>query len=305
MKSKLGIRIWKHREYYLILLPILIFFLIFSYGPMYGVTIAFKDFNPRLGILGSPWSDPWYKYFKQAFSTDLFMRSVRNTLVISFLKIVVAFPLPIIFAILIDELPGTKFKKTIQTVSYLPYFISWVVIGGILHNILSTNGGAVNVVIEALGGKAVNFFGKPTIFRGLVFFSYVWKTIGYSSVVYLAAIAGIDQEQFEAARIDGANRFQLIRHITIPCIMPVITIMLILDLGSIMSAGFDQVFNLYSEAVYSTGDIIDTYVYRIGLVKQQFSYSAAVGLFKNIIGLILVLSSNLVVKKIDPDNGLF
>ena len=305
MRSKLSMRIWKHREYYLILLPVLVFFLIFCYGPMYGVTIAFKDFNPRLGILGSPWSTPWYKYFKQAFSTDLFMRSVRNTLIISFLKIVVAFPLPIIFAVLIDELPGIRFKKAIQTVSYLPYFISWVVIGGILHNVLSTNGGALNIIIEFFGGSPINFFGKPTVFRSLVFFSYVWKTIGYSSVVYLAAISGIDQEQFEAARIDGANRFQLVRHITIPCIMPVITIMLILDLGSIMSAGFDQVFNLYSEPVYSVGDIIDTYVYRVGLVKQQYSYSAAVGLFKNIIGLILVLGSNLVVKKIDPDNGLF
>ncbi len=272
---------------------------------MYGVSIAFREFNPRKGILGSPWADPWFKYFRQAFHSELFLRSVRNTLIISFLKIVVAFPLPIIFAILIDELPGRRFKKSLQTVSYLPYFISWVVLSGILQNILSQDGGALNVIIQFFGGTPVYFFGRKQLFRGLVFFSYVWKTIGYSSVIYLAAITGIDQEQFEAAKIDGANRFQLIRHITIPCIMPVISIMLILDLGSIMSAGFDQVFNLYSPTVYETADIIDTYVYRVGMVDMKYSYSAAVGLFKNFIGLILVLSSNLIVKRIDPDNGLF
>jgi len=302
---RLGVSIWKHRQYYLILLPVMAYFIIFCYGPMYGVIIAFKDFNPLQGILKSPWCDPWYKNFTLAFQSDLFIRSLRNTLIISFLKIFVAFPLPILFAILIDELPGRRFKKSIQTVSYLPYFISWVVLSGILRNLLSTNGGAVNNLIQMFGGHAINFFASKTRFRGLVFFSYVWKTIGYSSVIYLAAISGIDQEQYEAARIDGANRFQLIGHITLPSIMPVVVIMLILSLGGVLSAGFDQIFNLYSDSVMETGDIIDTYVYRVGMLKQQYSYSAAVGLFKNIIGLVLVVGSNLFVKKIDSDSALF
>ena len=302
---RLGVAVWKHRHYYLRLLPAMAFFIIFCYGPMYGVIIAFKEFNPLLGILKSPWCDPWYKNFTLAFESELFLRALKNTLIISAMKLFLAFPLPIIFAVLIDELPGRKFKKSIQTVSYLPYFISWVIVAGILRNILSTNGGALNTVIVALGGKAVNFFGSKTRFRWLIWFSYIWKSIGYSSVVYLAAISGIDQEQYEAARIDGANRFQLITHVTIPSILPVISILLILNLGSVLSAGFDQIFNMYSPTVYETADILDTYVYRVGLLNQQYSYSAAVGLFKNIIGLLLVLGSNLIVKHVDSDNALF
>ena len=170
---------------------------------------------------------------------------------------------------------------------------------------LSTNGGAINNIIQMFGGKAINFFGNKNMFRALVFISYIWKTIGYNSVVYLAAISGIDQEQYEAARIEGANRFQLIKNITIPSIMPVVTIMLILNMGSVLSAGFDQIFNLYSEPVYEVADIIDTYVYRVGMINQQYSYSAAVGLFQNLVGMLLVVGSNLIVRKIDPDSSLF
>lgn len=302
---RLGVEVWKHRQYYLIFLPVFIYFLIFRYGPMYGVIIAFKEYNPNLGILGSEWCSPWYKNFAQAFQSDLFLRALKNTLIISFLKVFVAFPLPIIFAILIDETPSRRLKKAVQTVSYLPYFISWVVVSGILRNMLSTNGGAVNNLIQMLGGQPINFMGNKTVFRGLVFFSYVWKTVGYNSVVYLAAISGIDQEQYEAARLDGASRFQLIRHVTIPSIMPVVAIMLILSMGSVMSAGFDQIFNMYSDPVYEVADIIDTYVYRVGMVKQQYSYSAAVGLFQNVVGALLVVGSNLIVRKIDPDSALF
>lgn len=295
----------KHRFYFLVFLPVFAFFIIFSYTPMYGLTLAFKDFNISQGILGSPWSTPLFKTFQRVFSSALFQRALWNTIFISLLKLVVAFPIPIIFAILLDELPGRKFKKTVQTVSYLPYFISWVVLGGIIRTLLSPSIGAVNFMIESLGGSAVNFLGEAGLFRGIIFFTYVWQSVGYGAVVYLAAITGIDQEQYEAARIDGANRFQLIRHITLPSIRSVIVIMLILNMGSVMSAGFDQVFNLYSPVTYSTGDIIDTYVYRVGIVDMQYSYSTAVGLFKNVIGLGLALITNFAAKRIDPDSALF
>lgn len=302
---RLGVEAWKHRQYYLIFLPVFLFFLIFKYGPMYGVIISFKDYNPNLGIIGSPWCDPWYQNILLAFQSDLFLRSLKNTLIISFLKVFVAFPIPILFAILVDETPNRRLKKAVQTVSYLPYFISWVVVSGILRNMLSTNGGAINTIIQMFGGAPVNFFGNKNLFRGLLFFSYIWKTVGYNSVVYLAAITGIDQEQYEAARLDGAGRFQMIWNITIPSIMPVVTVMLILNMGSVLSAGFDQIFNMYSEPVYEVADIIDTYVYRVGMIKQQYSYSAAVGLFQNLVGMFLVIGSNLIVRRIDKDSALF
>lgn len=295
----------RHRAYFLVLTPVLAFFIIFHYIPMYGVTIAFKNFNMSKGILQSDWANPIWAHFQRVFSSSLFIRSLWNTVVISFLKIIVAFPLPIAFAILIDELPGRRFKKTIQTVSYLPYFISWVVLGGIIRTLLSPSIGAVNYVIQILGGDAIHFMGEAAMFRGLLFFSHIWQAIGYGSIIYLAAITGIDQALYEAGKIDGATRLQLIRRITIPAITPVIIIMFILNLGTIMNAGFDQIFNLYSPVTYATGDIIDTYVYRVGLVDFQYSYSTAVGLFKNIIGLVLAISTNMVVKRIDPDSALF
>jgi len=298
--------VWKHRAYYCVLFPVLLFFFIFSYTPMYGIIIAFKDYKIKPGIIGSPWADPWYKHFQMAFSSETFRRAMWNTLAISFLKLIVAFPFPIAFALLLDELPGKGgFKKSLQTVSYLPHFISWVILSGILRNLLSPSFGALNAVIEFFGGEPQHFFGDPEQFRGLLFWSHIWQSTGYGSIVYLAAISGIDQEQLEAAKIDGASRMQIIRHITIPSILPVICIMMILNLGSVLSAGFDQVFNMYSPIVYSTGDIIDTYVYRYGLVDFKYSFSTAVNLFKNVIGLILVVGSNLIVRRLDPDSALF
>lgn len=272
---------------------------------MYGIIIAFKDFNMGLGIMGSHWAEPFYSNFQRVFTSDVFMRALKNTMFISFLKIVVAFPIPIIFAILIDELPGKKFKKGIQTISYLPYFISWVVLGGIVRTLLSPSFGAVNYVIELFGGSSINFLSEATMFRAIVFFTFVWQTVGYSSVIYLAAISGIDQEQYESARIDGASRLHLIRYITLPCISGVISIMLILNLGTIMNAGFDQIFNLYNPVTYSTGDIVDTYTYRVGLIDFQYSFSTAVSFFKNFIGLGLAILANFIVKRLDPDSALF
>jgi putative aldouronate transport system permease protein len=295
----------RHRGYYLVLLPILVYFFIFRYVPIYGIIIAFKNFIISKGILDSPWMQPLWGHFQRAFKSQVFLRTLKNTFIISFYKSILAFPVPIVFAILLDELPGVKYKKIIQTISYIPHFISWVILGGILRNLLSPSTGAFNYIIVRLGGEAKFFLGDPVYFRSIVLISHIWQSVGYGAIVYLAAIAGIDQEQYESARIDGASRFGLIWNITLPSIISVVFIMFILQIGHLLDAGFDQIFNLYNPSTYATGDIIDTYVYRTGLLDQQYSFSTAVGLFKNLIGLALVLVSNAMVRRLDDEAGIF
>lgn len=295
----------KQRTYFLILLPVLLFFVIFNYAPMYGVIMAFKDYKMRLGILDSPWADPWYKYFKLAFGSPVFLRAVGNTLEIAAARIIFAFPIPILLALLIDEIPYIRLKKTVQTISYLPYFISWVILSGIMQNILSPTGGAINAIVEFFGGESIYFLGDASKFQGVVFWSNLWKNVGYSTIVYLAAISGVDQEQVEAARLDGASRLQIVWHVTIPAIRPIIVIQLILSLRGVMTANFDQVFNIYSAVVYETGDIIETYAYRMGITGQEYGYSTAVGLFQSVVGLIMVWITNNVARRVDPDSALF
>lgn len=304
-KSRLWRNVRQHSGYYAIIIPVLVFFVVFNYIPMYGIVIAFKEFNPRVGILASDWADPWYKYFKMAFDSPIFMRSVRNSFSIACQKIFLGFPFPVILALLIDQIRQPKYKKVVQSVSYLPYFVSWVILSGILRNVLSQSTGALNALITAFGGKAVDFFGDADVFQGTVFWTFLWKTIGYDTIVYLAAISGVDQQQIEAAKLDGASRIQIILHIIIPSIAPVLIIMMILNLRGVLSAGFDQIFNMYSEIVYRTGDIIDTYTYRLAMVKQQFSYSTAVGLFQSVVGLVLVWITNLMARRVDKDSALF
>jgi putative aldouronate transport system permease protein len=272
---------------------------------MYGVVIAFKQFNVTRGILGSDWLNPLWMNFQRAFSSQLFIRALWNTIVISLLKSVLAFPIPIMFAIFLDELPSVRYKKVIQTISYIPHFISWVIIAGLIRRLLSPSYGAINYIIQLAGGEPHLFLGDPAAFRPIVFVSHVWQSVGHGAIIYLAAIAGIDQEQYESARIDGASRFRLIWHITLPSISTVIFILFILQLGNVLNAGFDQVFNLYSPSIYSTADIIDTYIYRVGLVEMQYSFTTAVGLFKNTIGLALVLISNAIVRRFNEEGGLF
>lgn len=302
-------RLWKnirhHKGYYLIILPVLVFFVVFNYIPMYGVVLAFKEFNPRVGILASEWADPWYKYFKMAFDSPIFLRSVKNSFSIACQKIFLGFPFPVMLALLIDQIRQPRYKKVVQSVSYLPYFISWVILSGVLRNILSQNTGALNALIVALGGKPVDFFGDADVFQGTVFWTFLWKTIGYDTIVYLAAISGVDQQQIEAAKLDGASRIQIIRYVILPSIAPVLIIMMILNLRGVLSAGFDQIFNMYSEIVYRTGDIIDTYTYRLAMVKQQYSYSTAVGLFQSVVGLVLVWFTNMLARRVDKDSALF
>lgn len=296
-------RIYKMRAYYLLLIPFMAFVIIFKYFPMYGVTLAFKEYKIRAGILGSPWVG--FKYFEQLFSSASFYEVLCNTLIISFQKLIFCFPAPIILAIFVNEIKNEHVKKVFQTVSYLPHFISWIVAGAFVYDLLALNG-PINAVIQALTGKEVYFMAQPRYFRTIVILSSIWKGVGWSAIVYIAAIAGIDQELYEAAAIDGASKMRQIWHITLTGIRPTIVTLFILEIGGIMTAGFDQIFNLYSSAVYSVGDVLDTYTYRQGLQESNFSYATAAGLFQNGVGFILIIITNMIVKKLSSgEEGLW
>jgi ABC-type polysaccharide transport system, permease component len=290
----------KHKWLLLMLLPVMAWYVIFAYGPMYGIQLAFKDYNFAEGIWGSPWVG--MKHFVYLFtSSPDFLNILKNTIVISFYHIIFGFPAPIILALLFNEIRVSIFKKVAQTISYLPHFLSWIVIGGILVTILSPTTGVVNHVLNLIGIDPIYFLGSETYFRFTLVLSGIWKEVGWGTIIYLAALAGIDQQMYEAAVIDGANRWKQTIHITIPTIMPVISILLILRVGGVLDAGFDQILTLYSPAVYSVADVIDTYVYRIGLQNFQFSLTTAVGLFKNVVGLMLVLFANYIIKKMGQE----
>lgn len=282
--------IFANRYLYLMLLPALVFYAVFHYYPMYGAIIAFKDFSITKGILGSPWVG--LKHFEYLFALEKFKTVFWNTIVISFYRLVFGFPTPIIVALLLHEIMNRAFKRTIQTVIYLPHFISWVILGGLLVNLLSTDGGVVNKVIESLGGSPVGFLSDDSHFRSTLVWSMIWKEFGWNTIIYMAALAGVNPQLYEAAVMDGANRWQRIWHITIPCIRSTIVILLLLRIGSMMEAGFEQIFVLYHTGVYSVSDIIDTYVYRIGLTEGRFSLASAVGLFKSVINFALLVIAN-------------
>jgi putative aldouronate transport system permease protein len=288
--ARLGVRIVKMRWYYLFLLPAMVVMVLFHYKPMYGIVIAFKDYQILDGILGSPWVG--LAHFRRLFDSALFYRVLANTAIISCLRIVFGFPAPILLALLLNEVKSFRYKRVVQTISYLPHFISWVVLGGIIKEVLSPSRGAVNYIISLLGGKPIYFLAEPSWFRTVLIATGVWQGVGWGSIVYLAAISSIDVQQYEAAHIDGATRLQQARLITLPSIMPVVTVLFLLSLSSILNAGFDQVFNLYNSMVMSVGDIIDTYVYRVGLLGFEYSFATAVGLFKNVIGFVLVVTVN-------------
>lgn len=279
----------------MIWIPI-IFILVFNYYPMIsGFQIAFKDFKPGLGILGSEWVG--FKHFIRIFSTDDAARAVRNTLIIAIAKIIANLIIPVIIALLLNEIRVKWFKRTVQTLTYLPYFLSWVILAGIMTNLLSTDGGLVNRIIESLGGNSVFFLGDNSVFRKTLVVSDVWKNFGYNTIVYLAALTNIDPTLYEAASIDGAGRWKQTLYITLPGISMFIVLMTILGIGNILNAGFDQVFNLYNVSVYESGDIIDTLVYRLGIQQQQYSFSTAVGLFKSVVSLVLIAGSNWLADK--------
>ena len=282
-------KFWRSRYLLLMLLPALIWYIVFMYAPMYGAQIAFRDFSPVLGITGSKWVG--FKYFTQFFKSEYFGRLIKNTLGISLYSIIVGFPIPIILALLINEVRGKFFKRSVQTVVYLPHFISAVVVVSILSALLSPSSGLINQLITAFGGTPIHFMAEPKYFKTIYVLSDIWQSAGYGSIVYMAALTGIDPSLYEAADIDGAGRWKKIMHITLPGILPTIILMGTLSIGNVLNAGFDQVFNMYSPLVYRTGDIIDTYVYREGLVNIQYSFATAVGLFKSIISFALLTTA--------------
>lgn len=286
----------RDRQLVFMLIPVVIFFAVFSYYPLYGILIAFKDYSISRGILGSPWAG--LRYFRQFFSSPYFGRLLRNTVLISVYSLLWGFPVPILFALLLNEFKDGKFKRLIQTVSYLPHFISLVVICGILIDIFSPQGGVVNSLLYSLTGKQINFFGEPEWFRTMYVGSGVWQEFGWNSIIYLAAITGINPDLYEAARIDGAGRLRQIWHVTLPGIKPTILTLLILNLGNIMSVGYEKIILLYSPTTYETADVISTYVYRTGLLSQQYSYAGAVGLFNSAINIAILVLCNFAGKKL-------
>lgn len=292
-------QVLKYKNMYILFIPCLIYLIIFNYVPMFGIVLAFKDYSIKGGIFGSEWIG--LENFRELFSTPEFFKVTWNTLKISFYKLIFGFPLPIIISLLLNELRSMRFKKTIQTIIFLPHFISWVILSGIIFSIFRVDGGIINELIVLLGGEKIPFLSDNRYFVTLLVSTNIWKGAGWGTIVYLAAITGIDPSYYEAAEIDGASRLQKMLYITIPGIMVAVTINLILQLSNVLSAGFDQVFNLYSPPVYDTADIIDTYVYRNGIIEGKYEMSTALGVFKSITAFVLIMLSNYASKKLGGD----
>ena len=278
------------------LLPGVLMILVFNYTTMAGLIIAFQKFIPSKGLFGD---QKWVGFdnFRYVFKLPGFSQALKNTIVIAFWKIVLGLLVPIVFALLLNEIRGRRFKKTVQTIVYLPYFLSWVVLGGIFIDMLSPSTGIVNQIIKAFGGKEIFFLGDNRYFKGTLIATDIWKNFGYGAIVYLAAILGIDSSLYEAAKIDGANRWQQTWHVTLPGMKMIIVLMLVLSLGNVLNAGFDQVFNLYNVSVYESGDILDTFVYRLGLLNAQYGPATAVGLFKSFVSTLFISVSYFLASK--------
>ena len=287
--------ITKNIDMYLMILPAFIFLIIFCYVPMYGVTIAFKDYNIFKGVMDSPWVG--FVHFNKLLASDKFWQIFRNTLIISLMKLVFYFPFPIVLALALNEVRNKIFKVSIQTVSYIPHFISWVIAGALAIDILSPNYGIINMVIKSLGFEPIYFTVDPRYFRWVLVWLDIWKSAGWGAIVYIAAISAISTELYEAATMDGAGKLRQMWHITLPGIRSTIVVLLILRLGNLMEAGHEQIMMMLTPAVYDIGDIISTYVYRTGIGRMEYSYTTAVNLFRNIIGCLLLFISNLLARK--------
>ncbi|WP_099478718.1 ABC transporter permease [Paenibacillus ihbetae] len=289
-------RIWRNWQLYVLISPVIAYYILFQYVPMYGIQIAFKDFIATQGIWGSPWVG--LDHFERFFNGYYFWRLIKNTLGIGLYSLAVGFPVPIILALLMNEVRAEKFKRFVQTITYAPHFLSIVVVVGMMMIFLSPRYGILNHFIEMFGGKAINFMTEPGWFKTLYVLSDVWQTMGWSSIIYLAALAGIDNQLHEAARVDGATRLQRIWHINIPGIMPTIIILLILNIGSIMSIGFEKVLLMQNNLNMESSDIIATYVYRMGIQNAEYSFSAAVGLFNSVINFVLLVVVNFISRRV-------
>lgn len=300
-KNKLWTEILKHKYIYLMFLPIAVYYIIFMYIPMAGNVIAFQNYKITRGIFASKFVG--FHHFKNFLNDVYFWRLLRNTLTINVISLVVSFPMPIILALLLNEVRCKSFKKAVQTITYMPHFISVVIICGIIRNFVATDG-VINSIVTMFGGEAIPFLTEPKYFPWVYVISGLWQEIGWSSIIYLSALSGIDQELYEAAAIDGANRWKQTIHITLPGLLPTISILLIMKIGSLISIGYEKILLLYNPAIYETADVISTYVYRQGILDANYSYSGAVSFFNSIISLILIFSSNAISKKVSG-SGLF
>ena len=303
-KGNLWRRIARNWGLYLLLLPALTLLICFTYKPMYGVLIAFEEYKPVKGILGSAWADPWYKYFKKFFDSFQFKTTIRNTLVITLYSMLVMFPLPVILALGINQLKNRTYRKIFQTVTYMPHFISTVVMVGLLTLLLSPGSGLLGAVCGMLGIEAPNFLGQPSAFKHLYVWSDVWQHVGWDSIIYIAALSSVDPSLYEAATVDGATNLQKIKYVDIPMLVPTAVIMLIMRFGSLMSLGFEKVYLMQNDLNLTASEVISTYVYKIGIINVQYSYSAAINLFSTVINFILLILVNQISKKVS-DNSLW
>ena len=299
MKTSPWKKIKKCKYLYIMMLLPIIYYILFHYLPLYGVLIAFKDYKIAKGVWGSPWVG--FKWFEKFLADPYFWKLVKNTLLLNIYGLLWGFPVPILLALMLNEVTNAKFQRAIQTVSYLPHFISTVVVCGMVMNFLSLDG-IINQIIAAFGFDKIQFRVLPEWFRTIFTASGIWQTCGWTSIIYLSALTSVDQEILEAGMIDGANRFQRIKSVTLPSIAPTISIMLIMQIGRLMSLGYEKIILLYNGSTYETADVISTYVYRRGILSADFSYSTAVGLFQSVIGVILLVASNQISKKLSDSS---
>jgi len=303
LKLKKGLKYFLDNKYlYLLLIPCVVYFLVFNYVPMYGVIIAFKNFSFAKGIIGSDWIG--LDNFKYLFSLGEFYNVFKNSISLSLLRLILCFPVPILLAIMLNEISSLRYKKIAQTVIYLPYFISWIVIGGILVTMLSPSWGIVNNLIKSVGFEPIFFLGDDRYFRVIAMLTAVWKQAGWDTIIYLTAITSVSMELYEAATIDGANKLKRIWHVTLPCIRSTIVILLLLNIGNLMNNGFEQIYILQNPNNLAVSEVFETYTYKLGMVNGRFSFATAVGLFSSSVGFILLLIANKFAKIIGED-GIF
>lgn len=298
MNTQTNIATWryfkKNKWLYILLIPGFLYLFIFKYIPMFGIVIAFQDFNLTRGIFGSKWVG--FENFEYLFKSGDFFTILKNSLIISFYQVIFGFPAPIVLAIMLNEVRNLFFKRLSQTVLYLPHFISWVVISGIIINFLSPSTGWVNRLIVDFGGEPIQFLLKPEYFRTILISAEIWKELGWGTIIYLAALTSVDPTLYESATIDGANRIQKIWHISLPSISTTIVIILVLRIGHILDIGFEQIFLLYNPTTYGVADVFETYTYRVGLLEGRLSFTAAVGLFKSVVGLVMIIFANRIAR---------
>lgn len=294
--QSLGRRIMKYRAYYLFILPALVYVLIFNYGPLYGIQIAFKDYKGALGIMGSRWVG--LRHFKSFLGGHNFVTLMKNTFAISIYQLAVGFPIPIILALMLNEIRFPRYKKAVQTILYAPHFISMVVMVGIIITMFSPSIGVINTIRERLGLERVYYMAQPSAFRHLYVWSGVWQGMGWSAVIYISALSAVDPELHEAARIDGASRFQRVIYINLPTIQPTITILFIMSVGSLASVGYEKIYLLQNDLNVGVSEVISTYVYKRGIQNTNYSFSTAVGLFNNVINIVLLLGANAISRKV-------